>query len=704
MISSMIDPVRHTMPVRVQLPNPEGLLKPNIYAQMRFSVKPPEGAMEITGDRFGFGRIAPIRVRRESKGKFARREVVAGPAHEGKVSVLRASKGRDRGSKGALLLDNQIALHALTFPHVRPPGRLRSSQSPFRIHPRRGDRSLWVLRLFQFDGGGVSDPTDTQVQVITSFEGQPTEEVERRISIPIERALNGSPGLFRLRSISLFGFRSSPSLSRTGSIRMRARQQVVERLSTATLSAKARTPSLARWPPPSARSIGTRWRERAPIRWRCERCRIGPCSRGSGKCPASPMSFVRRACARNPCRARPNQDGGARRRAFRRFHRAQQGERQRDRRLCRTRLRRCSLSAASVSFKDMADIESVRVAYHGGVPVLVRDVASVREGYAPRQGVVTRDQNEDAVEGIVLMRRGENPSVVLDALREKIADLNDRILPKGVRVVAFYDRTELVKTTLKTVFKNLAEGAALVTLVLFAFMLSVRASLIVAAVIPLSLGASFIYLYVRGMSANLLSMGAVDFGIIVDGAVILVEHLFHRFRFRTGLPRMATTRTCPQRRPFWVASPRPASEVSRPTLFSLLIIIAAYLPIFSLQRVEGRIFSPLANTVVSALVGALLVSFTLVPVLCFYALRRPKAQKESPILVWAQRALTPAPRLCDEEHAPRLGPGDGSASFGRHALAAHRLGVLAGAERRLAVCHRHPSRQHLAHRRAKAHS
>jgi cobalt-zinc-cadmium resistance protein CzcA len=286
-------------------------------------------------------------------------------------------------------------------------------------------------------------------------------------------------------------------------------------------------------------------------------------------------------------------------------------------------------------FKDMADIETVRVGAHDGVPVTVRDIATVTEGYTPRQGIATRDKDEDAVEGIVLMRRGENPTVVLEALSKRIADLNGRVLPKGVGINAFYDRTELVHTTLKTVFHNLAEGGLLVTLVLFVFMLSVRASLIVAIVIPLSLAASFIYLSVRGMSANLLSMGAVDFGIIVDGAVILVEHLFHKLSPGPDHDPAA------DQRPLGERIFHAAREVARPTLFSLLIIIAAYLPIFSLQRVEGRIFAPLANTVVSALVGALLVSFTLVPVLCLFALRKPKPHKDSPVLVWARRAYEP---------------------------------------------------------------
>src|SRR5260221_9949011 len=226
-------------------------------------------------------------------------------------------------------------------------------------------------------------------------------------------------------------------------------------------------------------------------------------------------------------------------------------------------------------FQDIADIKQVRVGMHDGVPVTVKDVAAVGVGYAPRQGIVTRGANEDAIEGIVLMRRGQNPSVVLAALRARVADLNARILPKGVTIDPFYDRTDLVNTTLQTVFRNLAEGAILVVLVLFLFMLSLRASLIVAAVIPLSLLGSFFYLYSRGMSANLLSMGAVDFGIIVDGAVILVEHVFGNcagdsYQQATPLARIEAIFTA-------------ARQVARPTLFSLLIIVAAYLPIFALQ-------------------------------------------------------------------------------------------------------------------------
>jgi cobalt-zinc-cadmium resistance protein CzcA len=231
------------------------------------------------------------------------------------------------------------------------------------------------------------------------------------------------------------------------------------------------------------------------------------------------------------------------------------------------------------------------------------------------------------------MRRGENPSVVLAALRQRIAELDQRALPGGIRLRPFYDRTDLVDTTLDTVFHNLGEGALLVTVVLFIFLLSLRASLVVTIVIPLSLAASFIYLRSRGMSANLLSMGAVDFGIIVDGAVILVEHVFGHCAGDAYQRKQPAARIA--------AIYGAARQVARPTLFSLLIIVAAYLPIFALQRVEGRIFAPMAHTVVSALIGAMLVSFTLVPVLCLFALRRHKAVRESPVLRLADRAYGP---------------------------------------------------------------
>src|SRR5439155_18923420 len=197
----------------------------------------------------------------------------------------------------------------------------------------------------------------------------------------------------------------------------------------------------------------------------------------------------------------------------------------------------------------------------------------------------------------------------LAAVKERIDALNQSILPRGVRVVAYYDRTWLIHTTLKTVFKNLLEGATLVTLVLLVFLGNVRAAGIVAFMIPLSLLATFLGLTWRGIPANLLSLGAMDFGIVVDGAVIVVENVFrklseheHKTDHRT-VSHLILEAT---------------AEVGRPTFFSMLIIIAAHIPIFTLQRHEGRIFSPMAWTVTSALVGSLFFSLTIVPLLCFY--------------------------------------------------------------------------------------
>ena len=500
---------------------------------------------------------------------------------------------------------------------------------------------LLACGLFAFKNLTIEafpDPTDTQVQIITLFSGQPTEEVERRVSLPLERALNGTPGLTRLRSISLFGLSFLTMTFDDATDPMRARQQVTERMADANLPEEAH-PTLG----PYATPIGEIYR------YTLESTKSDPMTlRTLQDWVISPRLL------QVPGVADVVSYGGL----VREVHVEPDVSKMVDLGVnlndVFAALKKASANATGGYvergsemfvirslgiFSSIEDLQHVRVGYNKTRPVELRDVAKVQEGYAPRQGVVTRDSNQDAVEGIVLMRRGENPTVVLDALRERITKLS-HTLPADVKIKPFYDRTELVNTTLKTVFENLAEGATLVTLVLFAFMLSLRASLIAAAVIPLSLAASFAFLYSRGMSANLLSMGAVDFGIIVDGGVILVEHLFHKLSPSTHGPAPSDPSL-----PLTERIATAAKEVARPTLFSLLIIIAAYIPIFSLQRVEGRIFSPLAYTVVSALVGALLVSFTLVPVLCLIALKRPKVMRDSPLLTFAQRVFDPTIRF-----------------------------------------------------------
>jgi cobalt-zinc-cadmium resistance protein CzcA len=504
-------------------------------------------------------------------------------------------------------------------------------------------RLVVIIAAVMFAGGGYyayenltieafPDPTDTQVQIISLYSGQPAEEVERRVSIPLEHALNGVSGTIRQRSISLFGLSLVTLTFADGVEVLHARQEIMERIPEANLPPGV-SPDLGALATP----IGEVYRYTL-----------------EGK-TADPMTLrtlqdwtVRPALLRVPGVADVVSYGGLveeihvepqpRRMATLGvvlddiFNALQHGSANASGGLVQ-RGEQGFVIRSLGTFKSLEDLGEVRVGFHGGVPVLLKDVAFVQQGYAPRQGVVTRDGNPDAVQGIVLMRKGQNPSVVLGLLRERVQELQKHSIPEGVRIVPFYDRTDLVDTTLETVFHNLGEGALLVSLVLFVFLLSLRASLIVTAVIPLSLAASFIYLHTRGMSANLLSMGAVDFGIIVDGAVILVEHVFE-YAAGPSYDRL----TVEQRidKIFHIAR-----QVARPTLFSLLIIIAAYLPIFALQRVEGRIFAPMAHTVASALVGAMLVSFTLVPVLCFFALRRHKKIRISPVLKLARRIHDP---------------------------------------------------------------
>jgi len=478
------------------------------------------------------------------------------------------------------------------------------------------------------------DPTDTQVNVITLYPGQPAEEMERQVSIPIERAVNGTPGLARVRALNLFGL-SFVTLTFGDSIDpLFARAQTIERLRNAELPEGVR---------PELGSLST------PI-GEIYRYTLSSESRDPLELRTLQDWVVRPRLLRVPGVADVVSYGGLVREIQIRPEPAA---------MAAKGIRMSELAAALESasenasggivergaealvirsegiFSGIDDIGKVAVATRGGTPILLSDIASVQEGWTPRQGIVGRADDPDAVEGIILMRRGENPSEVLSAVRAKLEELNASVLPRNAKIWTFYDRTELVSKTLETVAKNLAEGAVLVVLVLFVVLLDLRAALIVASVIPLSLLSAFVYLKARGMSANLISMGAVDFGIIVDGAVVIVESIVHRLSHPEEDPRPSSARERIE---------RAVADVVRPTVFSLLIIIAAYLPIFLLQRVEGRIFAPLAHTVVAALVGSLLFSITLVPVLATFAYREPKRHRESPVLRLASALYVPTLR------------------------------------------------------------
>lgn len=506
------------------------------------------------------------------------------------------------------------------------------------------------------------DPTDTQVNVITLFSGQPAEEVERQVGLPLERALNATPQLQRLRNLSMFGLSFVTLTFNDGVEGAWARAQVLERLRDAELP-EGVSPSLGAYATP----IGEVYRYTLE---------------GAGSDPMKLRTLqewvVRPRLMRVTGVADVVSYGGL----VREVH---VEPRPRDLAAYALTLHDLeqAISEGSVNasggvlergaeqlvlrseglYKSLDDLRAVRVATREGTPVFVSDVANVTEGWAPRQGVVSHGESSDAVEGIVLMRRGENPSEVLARLREAVDAVNGRLEGEGVRVVAFYDRTELVDTTLRTVGRNLLEGGLLVVLVLFVFLLDLRAALITATLIPLSLLTAFIYLKARGMSANLLSMGAVDFGVIVDGAVVIVEAML------LGLSsRAPADEGSPAER---IA--KATRAVVRPTLFALLIIIAAYLPLFMLQRVEGRIFSPMANTVVAALCGALVFSVTLIPALAVLVYRRPVKHRESPVLRAAARAYEPTLRFALQR--PGVVLGLGGLALGGALLTLPRLGT-----------------------------
>ncbi|MCW5625591.1 MAG: efflux RND transporter permease subunit, partial [Burkholderiales bacterium] len=267
-------------------------------------------------------------------------------------------------------------------------------------------------------------------------------------------------------------------------------------------------------------------------------------------------------------------------------------------------------------YRTLDDIGRVVVTARNGSPVLVSDVARVEEGARPRSGIIAYDEQDSVVQGIVQMTKGQNASAVVANLKQAMADLSAR-LPEGVRLVPYYDRTELVRHTVHTVTENLAVGAALVVGILLVFLRDWRAAAIVACVIPLSLLAAFLLMNLRGVSANLISLGSVDFGIIVDSAVVLVEALMVKLALaKRDAPLQAAT--LGSRIHVLRATVR---SMAGPILFSKAIIILAFLPIFTFQRVEGKIFSPMAYTLSFALAGAIVLTLTLVPTLLSYAVR-----------------------------------------------------------------------------------
>lgn len=284
---------------------------------------------------------------------------------------------------------------------------------------------------------------------------------------------------------------------------------------------------------------------------------------------------------------------------------------------------------------NISEIENIIITKINNVPILVKQVANVREAGKPRLGWVSRDSEEDVLEGIVVMRKGENPAEVLKRIEEKVKDLNENVLPKGVHIKTFYDRTVLMDYATHTVLHNLIEGIILVTVIVLIFMADWRTTLTVGLIVPLALLFAFMLMRIKGMSANLLSMGAVDFGIIIDGAVVMVEGLFVALDHRAREVGMDKYNKLSKMGLF----KNVGTEMGKAIFFSKLIILTCLIPIFAFQKVEGKMFSPLAYTLGFALLGALLYTLTFVPALSSVLLKKNVREKHNVVVVFFEKYI-----------------------------------------------------------------
>jgi len=484
--------------------------------------------------------------------------------------------------------------------------------------------ALGIWAFLQLKIEAYPDISDTGVVVITLFPGNASEEVEQQVTIPIERALNNVPNVIGRRSRTIFGLSVVELTFADGTDDYFARQVVLEKLRDATLPDGV-TPTL------------------------------GPLSTGISEF----YRYVLEGDGYDDMQLREIQDwtiaprlmqvaGAADVVTFGGLVKQYQIE------LDPLALEKYALTVAEVAqaveannrnaggalvssgqqamvvrgvglIQSVRDIEDIALKEKTGVPVLVSDVGRVSVGAAPQTGIFGLNGHTGGIEGTVLMRRWENPSAVLGAIHQAVDDLNATRLPPGVRIVPIHDRTALVQNTLRTIARTLTEALIIVVLVLSLTLGSWRAALLTALTIPLSLLFAFICMHIAQIPANLLSLGAVDFGIIVDGNLVMVQHILRRLgEGERNLAAGTVDSTIHHA----------ALEMQRPVFFSLVIIISAYLPLFTLQRVERRLFTPMAYTVCFALLGALLLALTLVPVLATWVFRNGARIRRNPVLEW----------------------------------------------------------------------
>ena len=488
---------------------------------------------------------------------------------------------------------------------------------------------VWAFGQLKLEA--YPDISDPGVVVITSFPGFAAEEVEQQVTVPIERALNNTPHVIARRSRTIFGLSVVELTFADGTDDYFARQLVLERLRDAELPDGV-TPTLGPMSPGIGEMYRYTLRGRGYDAMRLREIQDWVVTPRLLQVPgvADVVTFggqVRQYQIEIDPRALDKYRFSVRQLA----DTVKSNNRNAGGALLDVGQQSLPIRGSGL-IRSIEDIEQIVLDAPRGVPFFVRDIGRVRIGSVPQTGIFAVGDEPlgvGGVEGIVLMRRWENPSEVLDAVHAAVDELNASRLPSGVGIVPIYDRTALVHNTLHTVSRVLLEGFVIVVTVLLVFLLSVRAALLTALIIPLSLLFAFACMRLAGVSLSLLSIGAIDFGIIVDATIVMVERIVHEVagRRNAGNPTAGLVDT--------VRSA--ARVVQRPILFSLLIIITAYIPLLTLERVERRLFTPMAMTVCFALVGSLVLSLTLVPAIATFLLRGTRAAPRHRVLEWLTR-------------------------------------------------------------------
>jgi len=515
--------------------------------------------------------------------------------------------------------------------------------------------AVGIVSFHRLPVDAYPDVADNYVEIITQWPGISAEQIEQQVTIPLEVVMNGIPQVVHLRSFSLFGLSDLKLIFEDGSDNDWNRERVLERLGQVTL------------PPGVVPQMGTDWSPAGQIYF-------FTLHSTNPQYDVMELKSIEDWVVEKNLKAVPDivdvaSFGGPTREYQVRVDPNKliayglslaQVEQQ----LTNNNVNACGsfveaglqqINVREVGLvRSVRDIENTVIMTKSGTPLRVKDIAVVSQGPKIRLGQFARAirhedgkviDNDDVVSAWVPMRKGADAESALKGLHAKVKELNDHILPPGVKVVAFIDRSDLVHYTSHTVFRNLTEGMILVSIVLFLFLGNVRGALIVAATIPFSLLFASICLDLRHVPANLLSLGALDFGMVVDGAVVMIENIVRHLGRENG------TRTPSER------IGDAAHEVQRPVFYAIAIIITAYLPIFTLQRVEGRLFHPMALTVAFALLGALLFSIVIAPVLASFAFSKGAHEWRNPVMHFLTEHYRDAVRWAIRRRALTVGVG-----------------------------------------------